>query len=51
MAPRKEIFIDKVDINDYSLETLRSSIGYAPQDNFLFSALIKDNIKFFKDIY
>ena len=40
-----------MDINDYSLETLRSSIGYVPQDNFLFSASIKDNIKFFKDIY
>ena len=51
MSPPKEIFIDKVDINDYSLETLRSSIGYVPQDNFLFSASIKDNIKFFKDIY
>jgi ATP-binding cassette subfamily B multidrug efflux pump len=46
-----EIFIDSVDINDYSLETLRSSIGYVPQDNFLFSASIKDNIKFFKDAY
>lgn len=51
MSPREEIFIDAVDINDYSLDTLRSSIGYVPQDNFLFSASIKDNIKFFKDIY
>lgn len=50
-SPREQIFIDSVDINDYSLETLRSSIGYVPQDNFLFSASIKDNIKFFKDIY
>ncbi|MBZ9687662.1 ABC transporter ATP-binding protein/permease [Clostridium estertheticum] len=47
----EEIFIDSVDINDYCLETLRSSIGYVPQDNFLFSASIKENIKFFKDIY
>ena len=51
MSSREEIFIDSVDINDYSLETLRKSIGYVPQDNFLFSASIKDNIKFFKDIY
>ena len=51
ISSREEIFIDSVDINDYSLETLRSSIGYVPQDNFLFSASIKDNIKFFKDIY
>lgn len=51
MTSKEEIFIDSVDINDYSLETLRSSIGYVPQDNFLFSASIKDNIKFFKHIY
>jgi len=46
-----QIFIDSVDITDYSLETLRYSMGYVPQDNFLFSASIKDNIKFFKDEY
>lgn len=51
MSSPAEIFIDSVDINDYCLETLRSSIGYVPQDNFLFSASIKENIKFFKDIY
>lgn len=50
-SSREEIFIDSVDINDYSLETLRTSIGYVPQDNFLFSASIKENVKFFKDIY
>ncbi|HEY8889923.1 MAG TPA: ABC transporter ATP-binding protein [Clostridium sp.] len=48
MSSRDKIFIDSVDINDYSLETLRGSIGYVPQDNFLFSASIKENIKFFK---
>ena len=26
-------------------------MGYVPQDNFLFSASIKENIKFFKDTY
>jgi len=51
MSPPDELFIDSVDINDYCLETLRTSIGYVPQDNFLFSATIKENIKFFKDIY
>ncbi|GCD10354.1 ABC transporter ATP-binding protein [Clostridium tagluense] len=51
MPSPEEIFIDSVDINDYCLATLRSSIGYVPQDNFLFSASIKENIKFFKDIY
>jgi len=47
----EKIFIDAVDINEYRLETLRKNIGYVPQDNFLFSASIKENIKFFKDIY
>lgn len=45
------ILIDSIDINDYELKTLRESFGYAPQDNFLFSASIKDNIAFFKKTY
>lgn len=40
------VFIDGVDINDYDLEYLRSSISAAPQDSFLFSMSIKDNILF-----
>jgi ATP-binding cassette subfamily B protein len=39
------------DISEYPLEILRRDIGYVPQDNFLFSATIKENISFFKDIY
>jgi ATP-binding cassette subfamily B protein len=46
-----KILIDGVDINEYSLKTLREGFGYVPQDNFLFSASIGENIKFFKDIY
>lgn len=45
------IFIDGTDINDYPLETLRDCFGYVPQETFLFSATIGENIKFFKDIY
>ncbi len=48
---RGHIFIDGTDINDIPLETLRENIGYVPQDNFLFSATIRDNIEFFKRIY
>lgn len=51
ISPGEKIFIDSVDINDYSLETLRRSIGYVPQENFLFTGSIKDNIKFFKETY
>lgn len=46
-----KIFLDGIDLTDYSLNTLRQSIEYIPQDNFLFSASIKENIEFFKDIY
>jgi ATP-binding cassette, subfamily B, multidrug efflux pump len=34
------------EISEYSLRALRSSIGYVPQDHFLFSATVKENIAF-----
>ena len=40
------IFIDGVDINSLSLETLRNSIGYVPQESFLFSRTLAANIAF-----
>jgi ATP-binding cassette, subfamily B, multidrug efflux pump len=46
-----KILIDGIDINDYFLKTLREGFGYVPQESFLFSASIKDNIKFFNKIY
>ncbi|PMC40706.1 ABC transporter ATP-binding protein [Bacillus sp. UMB0899] len=44
--PKNTIFIDKYDILNLPLHVLRSSIGYVPQTNFLFSSTIKDNIAF-----
>lgn len=44
---RGKILIDGIDINDIPLATLRENMGYVPQDNFLFSATIKENIEFF----
>lgn len=41
-----KIFIDGFDINKIPIKTLRESIGYVPQDTFLFSARIYDNIAF-----
>ncbi|KAB2337614.1 ATP-binding cassette domain-containing protein [Cytobacillus depressus] len=35
-------------LNDYQLDKLREAIGYVPQDHFLFSATVKDNIAFTK---
>ncbi|MGD1890546.1 MAG: ABC transporter ATP-binding protein, partial [Cyclobacteriaceae bacterium] len=38
--------IDGIDIKKYDLESLRSQIGYVPQDVFLFSDTIYSNIAF-----
>jgi len=45
-APDNTIFIDGVPIKDYPLAQLRSSIGYVPQETFLFSDSVKGNIAF-----
>ena len=41
-----EILIDKKNINEYSLKSLRNCIGYVTQNPFLFSESILENIKF-----
>lgn len=48
-VPEGSLFIDDVDINSIPLSKLRSSIGCVPQDTFLFSASIRENIDFFRD--
>jgi len=40
------IQIDSHSVKDYSLSSLRSQIGYVPQDVFLFSDSIENNISF-----
>lgn len=40
------LIIDGVDIMNIGLKNLRANIGYVPQDNFLFSKTINDNICF-----
>ncbi len=42
------IYIDGNNIKDIPLKVLRSNIGYVPQDNFLFSETLKENISFGK---
>lgn len=44
-----EILIDDVPIKELNLNSLRKSIGAVPQDAFLFSDSIKNNIKFGKE--
>jgi len=43
------IYIDGTEIKQLNLDDLRNSIGYVPQDAFLFSDTIKNNIKFGKE--
>jgi ATP-binding cassette subfamily B protein len=41
-----EILLDGEDLKDYTLNQLREAIGYIPQNAFLFSESIEDNIRF-----
>jgi ATP-binding cassette subfamily B multidrug efflux pump len=45
-APPGELLIDGRSIREYPLAELRSAIGYVPQDTFLFSETISENIAF-----
>jgi len=46
MVEDGKVFINGYDINRIPLKVLRKSIGYVPQDSFLFSDTIKNNITF-----
>lgn len=41
-----KITYDDIDIKRYASDSLSQSIGYVPQDNFLFSTTIRENIRF-----
>jgi ATP-binding cassette subfamily B protein len=41
-----EVLIDEVAVRAYPLEQLRSSIGYVPQETFLFSVPLRENVAF-----
>jgi ATP-binding cassette subfamily B protein len=47
--PRGTIFIGGVDVLDYDLGILRTAFGSVPQDTFLFSSSLRDNIAFAAD--
>ncbi|WP_134699231.1 ABC transporter ATP-binding protein [Ammoniphilus sp. YIM 78166] len=44
--PKGTIFIDGLEISQIPLRVLRESIGFVPQENFLFSTTIAENIAF-----
>ena len=45
-APDNTVFIDGIQVKEYPLAQLRASIGYVPQETFLFSDTLKGNIAF-----
>jgi ATP-binding cassette, subfamily B, multidrug efflux pump len=45
-VPRGHMEIDGVDVNRIPVAVLRENIGCVPQDNFLFSQTIRENISF-----
>jgi ATP-binding cassette subfamily B protein len=47
-SPQGYLFFDGVEIHEIPLEALRKSIGYVPQDTFLFSDTIRENIAYGK---
>lgn len=49
-VPDNTLFIDGTDVNDIPLSLLRTSIGYVPQETFLFSDTIRNNIDFYRSL-
>ena len=49
IEPQKgRIFYDSIDYRKIKIVSVRDSIGYVPQDSFLFSDTIEDNVRFGK---
>ena len=44
--PRGTVFIDDMDVRDMPLAVLRGAIGFVPQEPFLFSDTLADNVAF-----
>jgi ATP-binding cassette subfamily B multidrug efflux pump len=47
-VPSDQIFIDGVDVTKMRIADLREIIAFVPQDSFLFSATMRDNIRYGK---
>jgi ATP-binding cassette subfamily B protein len=45
-ADEGEVLIDDVDVRRIPIDTLRRAVGFVSQDNFLFSATIRENVSF-----
>jgi ATP-binding cassette, subfamily B, multidrug efflux pump len=45
-APPGTLFVDGQDVRRIPLETLRGAVGFVPQESFLFSATVRENVAF-----
>lgn len=45
-VPDGKLFLDGQDVNDLTIHSVRAACAYVPQDNFLFSDTIENNISF-----
>ena len=48
-VPEGTVFIDGKDVNSIPIKSVRAAAAYVPQDNFLFSDTIENNISFATD--
>lgn len=45
-CPRGQLLLDDVDVNDWHLRALHAGVGVVPEDAFLFSDTLRDNLAF-----
>ncbi|MCA1621290.1 MAG: ABC transporter ATP-binding protein/permease [Acidobacteria bacterium] len=45
-APPGTVLVDGIDVRDYPLAQLRAAVGYVPQETFLFSETLAENVAF-----
>ena len=50
-VPDGTVFIDGRDVNTLTIQSVRAACAYVPQDNFLFSDTISNNIGFARDSF
>jgi ATP-binding cassette subfamily B protein len=50
-VPDGTVFVDGQDVNTVSIRSVRAACAYVPQDNFLFSDTISNNIGFARDSF
>lgn len=44
--PPGTVFVDGIDVRELPLATLRGAVGFVPQETFLFSATLRENVAF-----